>query len=1647
MTELDPNSFRQTLNETVTRFVATASPVNTVRAPDLARKLQTALDSLNLVRGPYVETLPDFEKARSLQALHRAGLINPEWSAMSQTKPAVWVRNMHKHQEAALLRADNHLVATGTGSGKTESFLFPLVDKVLKEGDLARSGVRAILVYPLNSLANDQLNRIAELLFKDLDNPGITLGRYTGQVRSNATRADEASTLKKTPTFIETFGEDAEVPSEWLLSREEMRANPPHILITNYAMLEHILLLPTNRALLHNAQLSTLVLDEIHSYTGAQAIEVAFLLRRLKDHLTVAPGQLHCVGTSASLDPNRKDELANFAADLFGEPFAGAGSIITSDRRKHPSLRRPNVPSELSPEDWSRAAQISEIMRQTLARGRHFSAEDWNDECKDEGLSGLKVDPDLPLGDGLIQALGEMTEIQALAHHLDRGPQPLTALAKDVFPDADPETARAALVGLISVGVLAISEDAAVFPLLPARYHLIAASVDRVGIVLDPEAPDHVGNIIFGSTEDDQHRPAFHLNVCRNCGEPYIEAWGTASGFSADLGDPGSRRYLRLKPGLRTSEDEDTEPADAPEIWTINPDTGERMHDDEIGGVPLEVVPMDLDDEGVHLGRCVACGHRSSRHREPITTIHPGDEAFAAVSAQTLLEALPARARGETPPMQGRNLLVFSDNRQDAAFFAPFFERTARDMSVRGAILHALRQGPLDLGNLVATVRHTMAEHGLRLYSSSVDPELRTGPAEELRLKSLIVAELTVFGKGRLSLEGFGLISVDYEHIDRIIRRVSGVLPETLKPYSEDYTRWLLKAAREFRAVAYDGSGGIDLEDESIWNAFNAQRNRCVALNNNPHTTLPMHFMPAANHDNRFTKLLKKMAHATNSAITDLQTRDTLAAFWKALDGARSPMEPHGKGLGFRLDATTLTIHPGRDRPLYRCDSCGIRTQFNTASACQSLGCIGKLVQMSEADRDGMARSNHYISRYRSRPMISIAREHTAAISTRVRTRMEENFKKGEVNLLSCTTTMEMGVDLGDLEAVLCKNAPPSIANYQQRAGRAGRRAQVAPIVLTTARTSRFDKSVYDRFGSYLVEHPPVPYLSLDNAGFFQRHQISVVLARFLSYKLDLSRRGAPRLIGLFGEQLDQNEESLFRADLDGWIAQPEGQAAIAAGAALKLRLADQYQGIALDTPELTQVFRTRIRDFAAGVFGRWRIIDDSIEDLKVERDQADARNDRATVRRAERAIAGLRAQGDRYLRQFLVEELSRRAVIPTYAFPVHSVSLEIVTSGQSGSAVDAPLQLDRDGAIGITEYAPSAQVVAGGRVWESVGITKRSKFTGDDEFIDVSFVRACSVCGCPQITPEGQTPDSECNQCGATFEAVNQPRRFIQPRGFLTSFADSQGRDPGAGRIRPAPTDDARLLTEAPRSRYQATDVPDILTFHAPGSNQPTPELGRIITVNRGRERGGFAWCRVCEHAHPVPADGPENRWQQLSRVGEHQNPRTGQTCRADPNTMVAPVDLAHVFETDVRSFLFTAPPISPTGVPIQLDSTLSLTLQEALRLGAVRLLETDARDIKAILQTLDFQPAVVLYDAVSGGAGYAARLTRDAGFSMADLLLSARSVLDCKDPHCLTSCPSCLNDYSNQKIWHALNRHPALAWIEKMLLDAGVHITPQSQ
>ena len=250
-----------------------------------------------ITKGPYLELNDSYKKGASLAKLIESNEISPlfndlEGNLPDKDKELQLNRELFLHQEEAIKKVNNNhnlIVTTGTGSGKTECFIIPIINELLREKEANRlsPGVRAILIYPMNALANDQMKRLRKLL---KNYPDITFGVYNGDTEHN-----EKDGINK---YINTFGEKP--LSNEILSRETMHKTPPHILVTNYSMLEYMLLRPKDGIVFSGATLRFLVLDEAHTYRGAKGIEISLLLNRLKARINNSDKVLHIL-TSATL--------------------------------------------------------------------------------------------------------------------------------------------------------------------------------------------------------------------------------------------------------------------------------------------------------------------------------------------------------------------------------------------------------------------------------------------------------------------------------------------------------------------------------------------------------------------------------------------------------------------------------------------------------------------------------------------------------------------------------------------------------------------------------------------------------------------------------------------------------------------------------------------------------------------------------------------------------------------------------------------------------------------------------------------------------------------------------------------------------------------------------------------------------------------------------------------------------------------------------------------------------------------------------------------------------------------------------------------------------------------------------------------------
>lgn len=1641
MSETNPIAFADDLSRVLSRYIATTLPISR-RYPALAREFRNLLDEQSLVQGPYVEALPDFEKGRSLAEMTIAAggfLHNALGSLPTSSRP------LHVHQEDAIRRAvvdqQSFLTATGTGSGKTETFLYPIADALLKDPRPERPGVRALLVYPMNALANDQLYyRVAPLFARQLAAHGITFGRYTGQVKAKATRDEEEDRIWHNPKLMEALGNPSSIPRNWLLTRDEMLADPPKVLITNYAMLEHILLLPRNAGLFATNSLQFIVLDEIHTYYGAQATEVAFLLRKLKTRLGAHEG-IRVFGTSASLSdsPSADEELKKFASDLFGEPVQ---AVVRGRRVAHLALTREEKEVfTLSLDHWQALGSMLKEFSQ-LERSDQ-TVDCWNQLLTSHGLPAAALalqgpGPDLA-APHLVGVFSRSKEVRSIAERLDRGRVVLFRhLAQQVFNDypLNPRGAEAALTAVVHTGMIA-RRNAGEFPLLPGRYHLAVNSIEGV-VALPSSSEEGWAKARVGRSYADETGHYYPLMTCRKCGQPFLEAWKTSTHVHPRRPDGGQGVAERIvfwlgKPigGTQDEEDDvgdDQADGSSHERIFVNLKSGEIQASDE--AVALFPVHTETDEveRAKYVKKCPACGGRSSgAQAEVVTHMHPGNESLGAVVAQRVLESLPEGVvdHSDPRPSFGRTLLTFSDNRQDAAFFAPYFERTSANVALRSAVRAVLSEATSAMP--IAQVADRVFDH----WQSVGGQALLVDSFGDLRSDRQDVCKLLVGALGyefctpagrRNSLESLGVAQLTYDEkrLQTLYQAAKAFWPKDLPGDQESVvalSHMLLETIRRERAL--EGLPGVAMNDVSVWGDYNQHRTFDVETGDE---SVKFKWLPtqgANRHNRRTWYLVEQLGLGKEEAATFLRS------FWSAL--TRPPTSLLKKySPGFALDGALIRVKGGIERPLYQCSSCGLFQPHVLLKKCSAFRCRGDAVLLSADDHRQLQNENHYLATYAESYHQPVrAREHTASLSTSLREEIERDFSERRLNLLSCTTTMEMGVDLGDLEAVINLNVPPGIANYQQRTGRAGRRAQAAPVCVTVARNSNYDQSVFRELQAYLTSSPATPFVNLANGELFLRHQMSVILSHLLRDNISKQDINAPSLKHLFGEVLHEKAKSEFYERVFAWMEGAAGVQALYEAEALGNCLPENLQSMVCRGAFLKGAVVGRLREFAEDVAQRCQ----SYVDKKRAAAEADEM----------KKAAYWQDQLTKYMDQFLVNELSRRGLIPTYSFPVHSLTLEVQDGGTFNKYKgEADVALSRDASLGISEYAPGAEVVANGRIWESAGLASYPK-----AFMPTRWYAACPECFHVDVADSHQEVADACSNCGHA-DAARRKRMFLEPKGFVTSVADNKGRDPGSSRRRVRPADEARLIAAPRPEHFHDTELPFLQTALLLARGSDDSDLrGSLFVANRGAYGEGYYRCGFCNFCALVQkggkkAAGKKSKVDVAAKKWVHKDPSSGSLCKQDAQPRLG-LDFAHMFSTDVRLLRFLSPLPTSDDRPLTdraFQEQVARTVAEALRLAASDMLHLHPGELRSTYRLYSGagnRLEVVLYDGVPGGAGYSAKLGSPL-CSYPLLLEAARRRLECP-AECESACRSCLCDYGNQRYWDSFLRKESLAWLASLL------------
>ncbi|MFW6271344.1 MAG: DEAD/DEAH box helicase, partial [Bacillota bacterium] len=686
-------------------------------------------------RGPILEATPPFKKGCNLTQLIDEGILSSEFYNLKAKEELPLERTLYLHQEKALRKVitkdRNIIVATGTGSGKPEAFLIPILNHLFKEKNQGKltPGVRALLLYPMNALANDQLKRLRSLLKNYSD---ITFGSYTGETEETYSKARDR--------YQKMHNGNQPLENE-LIAREQMKASPPHILLTNYAMLEYLILRPEDHTFFDGKYANNwkfIVLDEAHTYTGAKAIEMSMLLRRLKARVVPETDSLKCIATSATIGNGKQDfpEVAEFGQKLFNEPFEYNDS--NPDQQDIIQAYRKGVEISHLKDAWGSPAPLLYLKWKHIIENEtepKIILSKLKQEAQANQVSSTimeKADSKTNKNEWkkyiylILKGDKNLIKLQRL---LESKPQFLVKTASKIFPELK-ESAQY-LIALVYLANKAKSKESEA-SLLPARYHLFIRAIEGAYISFLPEKKLFLERKEKHISKGEEYS-VFEIGTCRQCNALYLIGDIVNEDRVDYLKQPGQGYYKKsgnLSYFLVVEDEIDKVTDNEDEIIKIQENSNEgknyllcpqcgniRPGNSLFSGCECEDKPINLikvKDKQGQVHKCPACG--SVRNIGSIVwRFILGGDAVTSVLATSLYQQLPSDLPkdednhkeedfggwgNEVAAVQeektysdneGRQLLIFSDSRQDAAFFATYLNSTYQQIIRRQLIINLLQ--------------------------------------------------------------------------------------------------------------------------------------------------------------------------------------------------------------------------------------------------------------------------------------------------------------------------------------------------------------------------------------------------------------------------------------------------------------------------------------------------------------------------------------------------------------------------------------------------------------------------------------------------------------------------------------------------------------------------------------------------------------------------------------------------------------------------------------------------------------------------------------------------------------------------------------------------------------------------------------------
>lgn len=1041
---------------------------------------------------PYISLNPNFATGGFIESLVNAGVLDRRCAAAFRRDkdevPGGLPLRLHRHQVDAIQAAvsrDNYVLSTGTGSGKSLSYILPIVDRILAEGSGGDGRIKAIVIYPMNALANSQEGELRKFLaagYPDGKGP-VTFRRYTGQETDD--------------------------------KRRDTIANPPDILLTNYVMAELVLTRVHEKGLVRAARgLQFLVLDELHTYRGRQGADVALLVRRIRD--ACAAASLQVIGTSATLASggtfaDQQAEIAAVATRLFGAPVYPHRVIGETLTRATDDL------------DWTDPDNIAALAARVI-----------EPDAGPVDPAGFRADPLISWLESIFGVTPDATGrlVRATPRRMTGADGAAALLAE--LTGVDEERAAAAIQTGLLTGCAVRDVDTA-RPLFAFRLHQFITRGDTVYAALDGPTTRHVTlqAQTYDPTDPSKGRVLLPLAFCRECGQDYylvsrvdadadsddVPAWVLPRALGEQKPERGTAGFLYVSWQHPWPADTAAHLDRLPDDWTEEGRGGvRRVRTDRRDWEPTAVgLRPDgtlalAGTSGTITGHwvpapfrfCLNCGVAYSfttrSDISKLTTL--GLEGRSTATTMISLSVLRyLRELGEEAGI-AQKLLTFTDNRQDAALQAGHLNDFVQVSLLRTALYNAVDAaggGGLRYDALPQAVFDAL---GLTMAEYAANPTAKYAAKEDTdrALREVLAYRLyTDLRRGwrvtAPNLEQAGLLCIDYRNLDELVADEDawvGLHP-ALAGADADMRRRVSRAMldllrRELAVkVEYLDAGA----QEQLAQRSNQHLITPWALDENEQDKLERAtvFLPRGRHrgdDQRFVFASSRsnfgrfVRRALATADLPLKTKDVDTIIVQLLEA----LEPAG---------LVATVHQGDDVNGYQVPASALiwRAGDGVAAAHDP-------VRVPNAPEDGLRTNEFFVGFYRhiaAELRGLTAREHTAQVPSEEREQREIAFRENRLPLLFCSPTMELGIDIADLNVVGMRNVPPTPSNYAQRSGRAGRSGQPALVTTYCSTGSNHDQYFFRRPTLMVSGQVNPPRLDLANEDLVRAHVYAIWLA------------------------------------------------------------------------------------------------------------------------------------------------------------------------------------------------------------------------------------------------------------------------------------------------------------------------------------------------------------------------------------------------------------------------------------------------------------------------------------------------------------------------------------------------------------------------